>query len=325
MPYRDEEEKKTNKPKIIGICTAAFLGVAGTWWGLSSINSHNGTEFKLLMNKGVPQSVTTQGLLFAYGIFDRVFSLPMSRQITTIADQEINLRSKDGEEFVGGLRVEYQFNFGNDSAQQRTLIANLFRDFNITDTRVFWDTREVDPVERAIKARGQTAAVAAFAAIATDEFQGRMAEVAEDIQRRLQTLMDREGIPVRIMSIDTTGVSPSPAVQERINRIASERRESDRGQIVIDNASVLREAAAAEAVVLRAFTDPLRIAGYSEESIVALNCQRLADRADRFGIPFGANCQGGISSMPFAVTVNPNLMGQQPLPVSAAPAPAPAR
>lgn len=300
-----EEEMQTKKRglKIAGLAVAAFTAVASLGYVWSGLHSHNGSEFKIVMNKGVPKSVSSEGLIVALGWYDKVHSFPMTRQITSLDDSEVNLRSRNGEEFIGGIRVEYQFRFGNDEEQNKKMITTLFRDFNITDTTAFWDTNQIDPVEKTVNARAKTASVAAFATIATDEFQGKMDEIAEDIRKRLQAVMDRENLPIDIKSIDTSGVSPSKEVQERINRIASESREGERADIIIQNAVKVKQAAAAEAEVTLAFTEALRAKGYTDETIVTLNCQRLADRADRFGIPFGVNCQGG--AQPYTVTVDP--------------------
>jgi hypothetical protein len=183
------------------------------------------------------------------------------------------------------------------------MIQNLFRDFDIKDTNVFWDTEQIDPVEKTVNARAKTAAVAIFAGIKTDEYQANIKKTRDDIKQRLQDIVDAEGLPIKIVEVDTSGVSPHPDVQERINRIASERRESERAQVIIDNAEKVKEAATEEANAVLEFAKPLTAAGYSETAVVALNCQRLADRADRFGIPFGVDCNGAQSD--FSVAIDP--------------------
>gem|GEM_PF-4326426 len=277
--------------------SAGILGAGYTWW---SSYYHNGSEYKIQMNTGTPKRVTTEGLKFVFGWYDKVLSFPRTRQITTVKDEDVNLRSKDGEEFIGGVRVEYQFDFGQTEADQKRKISKLLANYNITDTAAFWDDKQIDPVEKTINARAKTAAVASFAQIATDEYQGRMEGISIDIRDRLQKIMDAEDLPVKIVIIDTNGVTPSQAVQDRINRIASERRESERADVVVDNSVKVKAATKAEAETVLEFANTLRDKGYSEEAIIAMNCQRLADRADRFGIPFGANCNGapqGVSVM----------------------------
>lgn len=318
MSRHDGEYQQGSKVKkwIAGGLAATFVAAAALYT-VSSIYSHNGSEFKIVMNKGEPKSVTDTGLGFAFGWYDKIFSLPMTRQITSVADNEVNLRSKDGEEFIGGLRIEYQFRFESDEEKNKRLIKTLFRDFNITDTKAFWDTDAVDPVEKTIKARATTAAVAEFGLLVTDQYQAKMESISSQIQTRLQGIMDKEGLPVNILIVDTTGVTPSKEVQDRINRIAMERRESDRANVIVENEKQVTAAAKTEAAVTLAFTEELRTKGYSENAIIALNCQRLADRADRFGIPFGAACNGTGSGI--SVTVDPQALNgtaARPAPVA---------
>lgn len=294
-------------PKAAKWGAAAVFAVAAGIYSAASLHSHNGSEFKIVMNKGNAVSVTSKGLVFAWGLYDTTHSFPQTRQITTVADQDLTLRSKDGEEFVGGLRIEYQFRFKEGEQHEqanKSMIMKLFKDFNITNTKVFWDTEQVDPVEKTVKARAQTAAVEVFALMKTDDYQGKIKDTRESIKKRLQDIVDAEQLPIEIVEVDSSGVSPHPDVQARINRIASERRESERADVTIENADKVKEATRKEAESALEFAKPLREAGYSEETIVALNCQRLADRADRFGIPFGVNCQGGGSNV--GVVVDPS-------------------
>lgn len=311
--------------KIFGGAAAA-TALAGGIYAYSALYSHNGSEFKIVMNKGNAVSVSSEGLGFAWGWYDRVHSFPRTRQITSVEDNEVTLRSQDGEEFIGGIRVEYQFTFRDGAEHEeanKVMISNLFRDFNIQDTGSFWDTNAIDPVEKTVNARAKTAAVSVFAGIKTDEYQSSIDQTRLQIRDRLQQIVDAEGLPIRIVEVDTSGVSPHPDVQARINRIASERRENERAQVTIDNAELVQEAAKKEAQATMEFANALRNAGYSEETIVILNCQRLADRADRFGIPFGVNCNGGSNGV--AVAVDPRTVGrpEQDAAPAARPTPAP--
>jgi len=311
--------------KIAKYAAAAVFGVAAAGYSLSALHSHNGSEFKIVMNKGNAVSVTSKGLIFAWGLYDNVHSFPQTRQITSVEDKDLTLRSQDGEEFVGGIRVEYQFLFkeGEEHEQSnKDMLMKLFKDFNITDTSSFWDTNQVDPVEKTVQARAKTAAVEIFARLKTDAYQANIKKTRDDIKEHLQKIVDAEKLPIVIVEVDTSGVSPSSEVQARINRIASERRESERADVTIENAEKVKEATRKEAESVLEFAKPLKEAGYSDETIVALNCQRLADKADRFGIPFGVNCQGGASNG-IAVAVDPNKVAAPASRREATPAPKP--
>ncbi len=312
----------TKLNKIFAGAAAAAVLVGGVYSAFA-LYSHNGSEFKIVMNKGKAVSVSSEGLGFAWGLYDRVHSFPRTRQITSIADKDVTLRSADGEEFIGGIRVEYQFTFQEGAEHEeanKLMISNLFRDFNIQDTDAFWETDAIDPVEKTVNARAKTAAVGVFAGIKTDEYQDNIDKTRGDIKDRLQAIVDAEGLPIKIVEVDTSGVSPHPDVQKRINRIASERRENERAQVTIDNAALVEQATEKEAQAVLKFANALREAGYSEETIIALNCQRLADRADRFGIPFGVNCNGAANNT--SVAVDPSKVNtHQNKEAPAAPAP----
>ena len=293
--------------KNISVVFASVAAAGGlytavqTWWP-------NGTEYKYEVFGGEISDVRTSGVAVKWNPLAGVESLPRQRQITNVSSDNANLRSDIGERFMGEIRLEYDFHFGEDPALQRANIENMRQEFGRNIAREIdksLNNDYQDPIEKVVQARAQTIIVDVLNGYGTDQFTENIDEIKQEILDQLRETLDEEGLEyVRLRAVDTSGLAPGPRAQDRIDRIASERRERERAQIVIDNAEKVGEAAAEDAQVFMNFAEPLLRAGFSESAIVRIHCLTLTDKADRTNIPLAPGCTGDVEDLQ-TVSIDP--------------------
>ncbi len=271
------------------------------------INEEREVSLEVMFGK-VSDVENTAGLKMKNPLASR-FAYSLARQSTPVSEAT-NLRTGDDLRLSGRYYVDYEIDQDAD-------VNKLY--FDLQD--------QGGDLENVLSVRAKDAAVRAIESLTIEdlmpeedpnnpdaEIESFTDMITSGVQDRLQSSLNAEGWPVRIIGVYSDGFNFSNDSEDRIAEIVGIRAERVKLGLRQENAEKAAEVYATEAAADAAYINALReTAGLTDADVGYALCLKMNRDANRVNEPLAAGCNAGGGSN-VGVVVDPSAAARRPAP-----------